>query len=203
MRGDLDPARHASLVQYLHNKRHFSREADLTGGAVLQRGVDWLQENHDEGPFLLWLESFDPHEPWDPPAGVRQPLLRLPAGAARAWSSSTPRGGADRHARGAGAHQGPLLRRDHLHGRHASGRLLNTLADLGRLEDTVVMVTCDHGTELLDHGRFGKSADHLYAHNTQLNWIVRLPDGHPQAQGGPGADDRRLRPEPRPRPHRA
>ena len=80
------------------------------------------------------------------------------------------------------------------------GRLLNTLADLGRLEDTVVMVTCDHGTELLDHGRFGKSADHLYAHNTQLNWIVRLPDGHPQAGSGARQDDRRVRAEPR---HRA
>lgn len=59
----------------------------------------------------------------------------------------------------------------------AIGRLLNTLADLGRLDDTVVMFTSDHGTELLDHGRFGKSADHLYAHNTQLNWIVRHPQG--------------------------
>jgi choline-sulfatase len=66
------------------------------------------------------------------------------------------------------------------------GRLLNTLANLGRLEDTAVMITCDHGTELMDHGQFSKSPDHLFAHNTQLNWIVRLPDGHPHARAGRG-----------------
>jgi arylsulfatase A-like enzyme len=48
------------------------------------------------------------------------------------------------------------------------------------------VVTSDHGTELLDHGRFGKSPEHLYAHNTQLNWIVRLPDAHPLGPGGRG-----------------
>ena len=65
------------------------------------------------------------------------------------------------------------------------GRLLNTLADLGRLEDTAVMVTSDHGTELLDHGRFGRSPAALYAHNTRLNWIVRLEDPNQQSTVGP------------------
>ena len=55
------------------------------------------------------------------------------------------------------------------------GRLLDTLASLGRLEDTVVMFTSDHGTELLDHDRFGKSAPALHPYTTQLNWLVRHP----------------------------
>ncbi len=182
VRGELDPARHASLVQYLHNKRHFSREADLTGGAVLQRGVDWLRENHAEGPFLLWLESFDPHEPWDPPREYANRYYDFPAGREGVEFIYPPEaariGTPEEQERTKALYYGEITYMDHV-----IGRLLNTLADLGRLEDTVVMVTCDHGTELLDHGRFGKSADHLYAHNTQLNWIVRLPDGHPQGAG--------------------
>ena len=27
----------------------------------------WLEENHDVKPFLLWVDFFDVHEPWDPP----------------------------------------------------------------------------------------------------------------------------------------
>jgi arylsulfatase A-like enzyme len=27
----------------------------------------WLEENHDAGPFMLWVDFFDVHEPWDPP----------------------------------------------------------------------------------------------------------------------------------------
>ena len=44
------------------------------------------------------------------------------------------------------------------------------------------MFVTDHGTELLDHGRFGKSAPHLFAHNTQLMWFIRHPDGMGRAQ---------------------
>jgi arylsulfatase A-like enzyme len=174
---NFDPARHASLVQYLLNKRHFKKEADLTGGIVVQRAMEWLRENHDDGPFMLWLESFDPHEPWDPPRDYASRYYDFPKGKDGVEFIYPPEaariGTPEEKERTKALYYGEITYMDAM-----IGRLLNTLADLKRLDDTVVMVTCDHGTELLDHGRFGKSADHLYAHNTQLNWIVRLPDGH-------------------------
>lgn len=188
VRGPLDPARHAPLVQYLLNKRHFSREADLTGAAVIQRGMTWLEENHDDGPFLLWLESFDPHEPWDPPREYADRYYEFPkekAGVEFIYPPEAARIGTEEEKeRTKALYYGEITFMDAV-----IGRLLNTLADLGRLEDTAVMVTSDHGTELLDHGRFGKSADHLYAHNTRLNWIVRLPGG---AEAGTGARGREV-----------
>ena len=176
---DFNPAKHAALVQYLLNKRHFKKEAELTSGIVLNRGMDWLKENHDEGPFMLWMEAFDPHEPWDPPREYASRYYDFPRekkGIEFIYPPEAARiGTPEEKERTKALYYGEITYMD-----AAIGRLLNTLADLKRLDDTVVMVTCDHGTELLDHGRFGKSADHLYAHNTQLNWIVRLPDGHQQ-----------------------
>ncbi len=181
VRGPLDPARHASLVQYLLNKRHFQKEAELTGGAVIQRGIDWLKENHDDGPFMLWLEAFDPHEPWDPPREYANRYYDFPRGREGVEFIYPPEaarvGTEEEKERVKALYYGEITYMDAM-----IGRLLNTLADLGRLDDTLVMLTSDHGTELLDHGRFGKSADHLFAHNTQLNWIVR----HPQGLGGRG-----------------
>ena len=29
--------------------------------------MEWLEENYLYEPFLLWVDFFDPHEPWDPP----------------------------------------------------------------------------------------------------------------------------------------
>jgi arylsulfatase A-like enzyme len=174
VRGPLDPAKHASLVQYLQNKRHFKTEAELTGGIVVQRAMNWLKENHDDGPFMLWLESFDPHEPWDPPREYANRYYDFPKGKEGVefiYPPEAARIGTDEEKeRTKALYYGEITYMDTM-----IGRLLNTLSDLGRLDDTVVMVTCDHGTELLDHGRFGKSADHLYAHNTQVNWIVRQP----------------------------
>jgi arylsulfatase len=58
------------------------------------------------------------------------------------------------------------------------GRLFRGLATRGRLEDTVVVVTADHGEELWDHGEFfhGQS---LYDELLHVPLIVRLPrQGH-------------------------
>ena len=57
------------------------------------------------------------------------------------------------------------------------GHFLDHLRRRDLLDDTLLMVLSDHGTELQDHGRWGKTARHLYAHNTQLNWLIRHPDG--------------------------
>jgi arylsulfatase A-like enzyme len=171
-----DPAQHASLVQYLLNKRHFRSEAELTSVSVVQRGMDWLKENHDTGPFMLWMEAFDPHEPWDPPREYANRYYEFPKGKHGIEFIYPPEaaliGTDEEKERTKALYYGEITFMDHV-----IGRLLNTLADLGRLEDTVVMITSDHGTELLDHGRFGKNENHLYAHNTQLNWIVRHPQG--------------------------
>ena len=38
------------------------------------------------------------------------------------------------------------------------GYLLSALTDLGLWEDTVICFVSDHGTELMDHNQFGKTA---------------------------------------------
>lgn len=180
VKGDVDPARHAVLLQYLFNKRAFGREDPLTSGTVFRRAGDWLAENHDSGPFLLWLEAFDPHEPWDPPReyadrycpGFEGTEFILPPDAA---TQGTER----EQDRTRALYFGEVTYVD-----ECLGRLVNQLAELGRLDDTAIVVISDHGTELMDHGRFGKSAPALYAHNTQLNWSIR----HPDLAGGSSVD---------------
>lgn len=141
-----------------------------------QRGMRWLEDNHDDGPFMLWLESFDPHEPWDPPREYASRYYDFPKGKEGVeyiFPQPARNGTPEEQERTKALYYGEITFMDAV-----LGRLLNTLADLGRLEDTAIMITSDHGTELLDHGRFGKSPEALFAHNTQLNWIVRHPQGH-------------------------
>ena len=56
------------------------------------------------------------------------------------------------------------------------GRLLNKLESLPIRDETMVIILSDHGTQLLDHGRFGKGPDQLHPFNTQLNLMMRAPD---------------------------
>jgi arylsulfatase A-like enzyme len=56
------------------------------------------------------------------------------------------------------------------------GHLLERIGRLNLWDDTIVMVLSDHGTQILDHGRFGKGPDRLHPYNTQLNWILHHPE---------------------------
>lgn len=56
------------------------------------------------------------------------------------------------------------------------GRLLEQVDALGLRDDTLVVVVSDHGTQVLDHGAFGKGPNRLHAYNTRINWILRHPE---------------------------
>jgi hypothetical protein len=59
---------------------------------------------------------------------------------------------------------------------HLVGQLVDGLAAAGRLDDTIIIATGDHGEEFFEHGRFG----HLWALNDEMTRVPLLmcfPDG--------------------------
>ena len=66
-REPFDWPRLAGLVQYLYNVRGRVGEEDYLCARVFRTAARWLEDNSANAPFFLWVDSFDPHEPWDPP----------------------------------------------------------------------------------------------------------------------------------------
>ncbi|MEE9286163.1 MAG: sulfatase, partial [Dehalococcoidia bacterium] len=62
---------HQLLLRYLANVANRKGEEDHFAPQVFRAGIQWLQENRGVKPFFLVLDSFDPHEPWDPPQKYR------------------------------------------------------------------------------------------------------------------------------------
>jgi hypothetical protein len=60
-------ARH-ELTDYLPLRQKWQGEEDQYAAKVCRAAMDWLEDVDRERPFLLWLDCFDPHEPWDPPS---------------------------------------------------------------------------------------------------------------------------------------
>jgi hypothetical protein len=64
------PGINAMIRQHLANASERRSEEDFLGPHVFRAGMKWLEENAPSvtgQPFFLCLDSFDPHEPWDPP----------------------------------------------------------------------------------------------------------------------------------------
>lgn len=147
------------VAQFLANTDRFTAEEDWFPAQVVDEAVEWLRRNRVHQQVLLWVDCFDPHEPWDPPArfdtytdpSYTGPRLILPMGGrADAWASP-----ADiRLLRG--LYAGEVAFVD-----HCLGRLFAGLEELGYLDDSIVAVLSDHGHPLGDHGKFLKGADRL------------------------------------------
>lgn len=136
-----------------HN-RYFELEEQTFSYRTARTTVRWLEENYrSPQPFFLWVDFFDPHEPWDAPEYlVRRydpdytgtPMVMPNYGLA---SRYTPAELANLRAH--------YLAETELVDRHV-GRVLEKIEDLELWHDTVVVFASDHGTSLGEHGRTSK-----------------------------------------------
>jgi len=165
-----------SFAQYLLNVRSRATEEDYFVAKVFRRAVEFVAEASDQQPFFLWVDSFTPHEYWDPPKRFADRYFAAPKGvkdfiypqmAGKPFDKFT----AEEIARTRALYLGYVSFADKW-----CGRLVDELEERGLMKNTVLVVTADHGTELFDKGRFGKSPEHLHAFNTRVPLFVRHPD---------------------------
>jgi len=58
------------FAQYLRNRTEINNEADCCVARVAKEAIRWLEyiTQKQKDRLFLWVDMFDPHEPWDPPA---------------------------------------------------------------------------------------------------------------------------------------
>ena len=173
--GGTAPANHPTLAQYLLNMRDRSREEDYNAARVFGSGANWLADNHRNGPFFLWIDSFSPHEFWDPPRRYADAYFARPGGRDFIYPQVLNGLRSRDH--------DDVMRTKALYYGYVTfvdewvGRFLASLDDLDLWDQSIVMLVSDHGTELMEKGVFGKYPDRLYPCTTRMNWIVRHPGG--------------------------
>jgi arylsulfatase A-like enzyme len=169
------------LMQYLLNMQDRRREEDWTSAQAFLGGMRFLEDNRDNQPFLLWVDSFDPHEPWDPP--TRYADVYAPDWDA-GWEPIFQYAGDDERVRQRvqALYYGECTFVDRW-----IGHLLEKLEELKLADETLVIVTSDHGTELWDHGAVGKGSHECrYRHNSEILWLMRVPGGQHRNLRVPG-----------------
>ncbi len=101
---------------------------------------------HRAAPFFLFAHFWEPHSPYNPPEEFND------------WKGV-------KH----GKYDGEILYVD-----YAVGRLIETLRDNGLYDDTLILVTSDHGEGLGDHGCWGHGK-HLYDSAIRVPLIIHRP----------------------------
>jgi arylsulfatase A-like enzyme len=123
---------------------------------------------------MLWIDMFDPHEPWDAPPRFQKmyrdeyPCQRYLFGYGVKIKDVRP-------------DDLPVIRdlyaADVTFSDYCIGRLLESVEQMGLLKDTVIVFTTDHGTHLGEEGCVQKTAGLLNGCVTSIPLMIRHPDG--------------------------
>lgn len=167
------------LRTYLRNNTYRHTERDYYPARVFTEAARWLWDNRDAARMFLVVDSFDPHEPWDPPDYYRRMYDREEDGVDVIQSLYGP-------------WEGRLSPRElkRLQANYAGevtmvdrwfGHLVETLRSTGRLEDSVVAVISDHGHNIGhepgDKGLVSKQGHPMTHAVADLVMMIRHPAG--------------------------
>ena len=165
------------MGQYMLNTQGMEREEDYFAARVFRAASTWLERSADSSPFFLWIDCFDPHEPWDPPSRYAKMyrdrwdydryLFGYPIDVAKIRESDYPAIRA-------------LYAAEVTYADHWVGVFLDKIRTLGLDDSTVVIYCSDHGTHLGEFGCVQKTPGLLTSAITRLPLAIR----HPEASFG-------------------
>jgi len=166
---------------FLRQHQHWRSDSDNYVAKVAVRADYWLQKRRNKSrPFFLWVDSFDPHEPWDPPSVWKNepcpydpeykgnPILLAP------WTPV----------------EGRISEREceHIHALYMEkvtlvdkwiGKLMDSIRDQGLWDETMIVVMSDHGQPMGNgkhgHGIMRKSRPWPYEELAHVPLMIHVP----------------------------
>jgi arylsulfatase A-like enzyme len=170
-------------MPYDDSRGWFRDESDFPGPRTMRSAARWLAEDaprHER--FLLFVDEFDPHEPFDTPEHWARrydpdwqgPHLIWPPYAVGAIANGVV---SEREARQVRACYGAKLSMIDAW----VGRVFDALGQADLWRDTAVIVCTDHGHYLGEHDLFGKPRTPIYEALGHTPLLVHWPGAEPGA----------------------
>ncbi len=180
------PAQHSEIgrqriQRYLANVAWRRYEDEYFAPRVFAEAMRFAEDNREQD-FLLVVDCFDPHEPWDPPWWYVDRYAPGYRGTDLIWPSYGPCGdlGPEQLRLIRALYAGEVTMTDRW-----LGIFLEHCTDLGIMDETLLIVLSDHGHSLGEHGVMGKLPRSLYPELIDIFLMVRRPGG----EGGGSACD--------------
>lgn len=173
--GQIPPHYGKMHPQYWCNRNQFKDYADSYPSAiVMKKAAQWLEENHSRDDFFLWVEPFDPHEPFEVPEEYLKAVGDTYDGPMYMWPEYKT----------VDAAQIPREALVHVRRRYAAllmmtdyylGGIFDVMDRYHMWDDTAFFYTTDHGYMLGEHGFMAKNYMPAYNEVFHIPLIAYLP----------------------------
>jgi len=147
----------STILTYSRANRRRTKDEDWNCAKLFLTASQWLRDNSSRDNFFLWVDCFDPHEPWDTPPEFVKMYEHTPGYDGRI----DPRSFFVTNA--AGISEAATNRMRAFYAAKVSwvdrwlGVFLDTLDVTGLAKNTAIVLTSDHGTNVGERGVFHKS----------------------------------------------
>ncbi len=151
-----------------------SRKPDAA--QLTDQTIEWVK-GHAQQDFFFWVHYYDLHTPYTPPKEF-QPTDPAQRKMGRSFTANKAvRMGTAARTAGERNWVRALYDGEVRYVDAQVGRLLDSLRELGIYDDTLIVLTSDHGEEFWDHDRF-EHGHTLYNELIRVPLLVKLPGGH-------------------------
>lgn len=159
--------------------RLLGHREDLSTRQITRTALQWLETSASAPhPLFLWVHYLDPHAPYEPPEEFLEPRQQVESiGLSLSQREAVEARRGDRFSE---------REKDWIRGLYeaetrmvdaAVGELMDALRDLEIYDESLLVVTSDHGEEFWDHGGF-LHGHTLYEELLRVPLLVKLPRRH-------------------------
>jgi arylsulfatase A-like enzyme len=190
--------------QFLRNRAVLRTDVEENTGVArtVRSAIDWLERRGGESdPFLLWLDLFSPHGPWDAPEPYRDQYAAVDPDEFEAGEEGDLVEETDEDeeeieiedvpvlidvpggAVGDVLSEAELFRLRRTYAGTVTmvdrwlGELFEALRRMGRMDDSLLVFTSDQGEPLGEHGYVRRFRPWLYEELIHTPLIIRMPKG--------------------------
>ncbi len=174
---DKNLAKDSIYDSYFRANRRRKKEEDWNVAKLFLTVSKWLKDNVSSNDnFLLWVDSFDPHEPWEAPPRFIKMYDKTPGYDGRV----DPRSFLIRNEKNLS--EAVKSRLKVFYAAKVTwmdrwfGELLDTLDQTGLARNTAILFTADHGTNVGERSKFGKNHP-VREQEAHIPMFIYLPEG--------------------------
>jgi arylsulfatase A-like enzyme len=169
------------MRRFLQNVHWWRSEADTFPAQVFRAAGEWLDMNYGpllKGKAFMTVESFDPHEPWNPPLQYIRMYENDPN-----WEEGCRKISHSLYGPASMLSEKELKNLRTKYAGEVSlvdtwfGYFIDYIKRIGIWDDSIIIVVSDHGHMLGEHGLVAKAANPLRREVADLVAMIRFPDG--------------------------
>jgi len=145
---------------------HTASHKDITGGKIYQAFSSWYKDKDEDKPYFAFVHMWDVHYDYIPPPPYDKLYDPDYQGLLKPHFANNKRLGPNMCSRDLehliALYDGEIKWTD-----FNLGKIIDLLTKSGDLENTLIIITADHGEEFLEHGRLG--------HDSLFDELIRIP----------------------------